>query len=190
MNSSFVKRLIGLSLVMDLVILDQISKWLMLEVFLRPLAEPATEGAGIIDWIAEAPDRLAPAKIEVAPFFNIVMVWNQGISFGLFQAGSVAAMWAMVAVALAITIFFGVWLARADRWLPAIAAGMVIGGALGNIVDRLRFGAVADFLDFHAFGWHWPAFNVADAGITCGVALLILDGLCCARPMQKESVKT
>ncbi|MDN2790416.1 signal peptidase II, partial [Campylobacter coli] len=76
----------------------------------------------------------------------------------------------LIAVALAITALMLAWLRRADRAIVATALGMVIGGAIGNVVDRLSFGAVADFLDLHLMGYHWPAFNVADAGITVGVA--------------------
>jgi signal peptidase II len=70
-----------------------------------------------------------------------------------------------------------VWLTRTDTPAPALAIGAIIGGALGNVADRLNYGKVADFLDFHAFGWHWPAFNVADSAIVVGVGLLILDSL-------------
>jgi signal peptidase II len=80
-------------------------------------------------------------------------------------------------VALGIVVFLLSWLRRADRAFLAFAIGMVIGGALGNVIDRLRFGAVADFLDFHVLGYHWPAFNVADTGISVGVALIVIDGL-------------
>jgi signal peptidase II len=80
-------------------------------------------------------------------------------------------------VAVAIVVMLVAWLARADRQLLVIALGSVIGGAIGNLVDRFRFGAVADFLDVHAYGYHWPAFNVADSAITVGVAVLIFDSV-------------
>jgi signal peptidase II len=78
---------------------------------------------------------------------------------------------------VAVSAALCVWLARAESRLVAIALGLTIGGALGNVVDRLRFGAVFDFLDFHAFGWHWPAFSLADSAITLGVAGLLLTSL-------------
>jgi signal peptidase II len=80
-------------------------------------------------------------------------------------------------VALAVVAGLLWWLGRMERPLPALAIGLVVGGALGNVIDRLRFGAVVDFLDVHAAGWHWPAFNLADSAITVGVAGLVIDGL-------------
>ena len=113
--------------------------------------------------------------IEVTWFFNLVTVWNTGISFGLFS--SAAAAIALVGMAMAIVAGLLIWLVRVDAQGLALALGMVIGGACGNVIDRLRFGAVFDFLDFHVLGWHWPAFNVADSAITVGVALLVADAL-------------
>jgi signal peptidase II len=117
-----------------------------------------------------------PAGIEVTPFFNLVMVWNTGVSFGLFQEDSSSRSWTLIAVSLAVMVWLGWWLWRAHSRLVAVALGMIIGGAIGNVIDRYRFGAVFDFLDFHAFGWHWPAFNLADSAIVVGVLLLLLDG--------------
>lgn len=117
-----------------------------------------------------------PAGIPVLPFFNLVLVWNTGVSFGLFQEDSASRSWTLIAVSLAVMIWLLVWLWRAEQRLVIVALGAILGGATGNIIDRLRFGAVFDFLDFHAFGWHWPAFNVADSAIVIGVGLLLLDG--------------
>ena len=117
------------------------------------------------------------SPLEVLPFFNLVTVWNYGVSFGMFNSGSSAAAWIFVALALVIAGALVVWLLRTDRVLIGAALGLVTGGAIGNVVDRVRFGAVFDFLDFHAFGWHWPAFNVADSAITIGVAVLFIDSL-------------
>jgi signal peptidase II len=115
--------------------------------------------------------------VEVLPFFNLVTVWNYGVSFGMFNNGSRAGSWAFVGLALAIVVALAVWVARSGRLLPAAALGLVIGGAIGNVIDRLRLGAVFDFLDVHVAGWHWPAFNLADSAITIGVILLLLDSL-------------
>lgn len=123
--------------------------------------------------------------IELAPFLNVVVVWNRGMSFGLFNAG--VAPWAFVLLALAIAAGLAVWLWRAARLNTALALGLILGGALGNVIDRLRFGAVYDFLDFHVAGWHWPAFNLADSAITVGVVLLLLDGLFEPRESPKTS---
>ena len=119
-----------------------------------------------------------PAGIRVAPFFDLVMVWNRGVSFGLFNTGDADAQrWILIALSAIIVAVLVAWLWRASKPLLAVAMGLVIGGAIGNVVDRLRFGAVADFLSFHLGGYYWPAFNVADAAIVCGVGLLLLDSL-------------
>lgn len=117
-----------------------------------------------------------PAGIRLTPFFNLVMVWNTGVSFGLFSEDSALRSGILIAVSVAVMIWLLVWLWRAEHRLVAIALGGIIGGAIGNVIDRIRFGAVFDFLDFHAFGWHWPAFNIADSAIVLGVGLLLLDG--------------
>lgn len=169
------KSIIGFSLALDVLVLDQVSKWLILEYVFRPEVQPNGLRMGLMEWITQAPTRIpAGTSLEVLPFFNLTMVWNEGISFGLFQGG---AIWILTAVAVAIVGLFSVWLTRATGWLQAIALGIAIGGAIGNIIDRHRFGGVADFLDFHWMGWHYPAFNVADCGIVVGIALLVLDGL-------------
>ncbi|MFM8801852.1 MAG: signal peptidase II [Tagaea sp.] len=124
-------------------------------------------------------------SVEVTSFFNLVVVWNYGVSFGMFNSGSSEAAYIFVGLAAAIVAVLGVWLAKAENGLILTALGLVIGGAIGNVVDRLRYGAVFDFLDFHAFGWHWPAFNVADAAITCGVACLFWDAFVGSRKSGK-----
>jgi signal peptidase II len=118
-----------------------------------------------------------PRIIEVTSFFNLVLVHNRGVSFGMLGSAPGWMPWALTAFALLIAAALGIWLRRADSKLLALALGGVIGGAVGNAIDRVRFGAVVDFLDFHAFGWHWPAFNVADSAVVVGVGLLILDSL-------------
>lgn len=144
---------LGLSLAAAIVALDQLSKWWIVERAMQP-----------------------PRVIPVTPFFNLVMGWNRGVSFGMFNSETAVA-WVFIALALAIVVFLGLWLRKAERALVAAALGLVIGGAIGNVIDRARFGAVADFLDFHALGRHWPAFNVADAAISLGAAFLLLDAL-------------
>lgn len=113
---------------------------------------------------------------EILPFFNLVHVWNRGISFGIFNSDHSGA-WMLAVMALIITAFFVIWLRKVDHRPLALAIGAVIGGAIGNLIDRVRFGAVVDFLDFHAFGWHYPAFNVADSAIVLGIAFIVLDSL-------------
>ncbi len=125
--------------------------------------------------------------VPVLPFFNLVTVWNYGVSFGMFNTGAEATAWIFGLLALAISGALIVWLVRTDRVLLTGALGLIVGGAIGNVIDRFRFGAVFDFLDFHAFGWHWPAFNVADSAITVGVAVLFVDSLF---GVEGESKKT
>lgn len=118
-----------------------------------------------------------PPIAPVAPFLNLVLTMNRGMSFGLFNTG--AAFNAVIFAALATIIVAAllVWLARTrEAWL-AMAIGLVIGGAVGNVADRLVRGAVVDFLDFHLGAWHWFSFNLADAAISVGVALMLIDGL-------------
>ena len=114
---------------------------------------------------------------EVTGFFNLVLVWNHGMSFGLFAHSEQSRTLILLLVTLGIIGALCVWLWRNPPRHVALALGLIIGGGLGNIIDRLRHGAVVDFLDFHLAGWHWPAFNVADSCIFVGVVLLICDGM-------------
>ena len=143
---------LGMILATVVVAADQAVKWWILEVVMHP-----------------------PRVIEITGFFNLVLAWNRGVSFGLLNGE--AAPWLLAAVALAISLALGLWLRQAERILIAVGLGLILGGALGNLIDRIRFGAVTDFLDFHAFGVHFWAFNVADSAITLGVTVLIIDGL-------------
>jgi len=115
--------------------------------------------------------------IEITGFFRIVMVWNSGVSFGMLNTGEETTRWLLTVLAVGISIGLVFWLRQMNKRLQVIAIGLVIGGALGNAIDRVRYGAVADFFDFHVAGYSWPAFNVADAGITVGVLLLLLDAI-------------
>jgi signal peptidase II len=132
-------------------------------------------------WVALFVLDLPEQSITVTPFFNLVMVWNRGVSFGMLNSAGTLAPWLLSGLALAVVIGLLVWLRRTEHWLIAIGLGLVIGGALGNVVDRLRYGAVVDFMDFHAAGYHWPAFNVADAAICIGAAVIVVDGLLAPR---------
>ncbi len=118
-----------------------------------------------------------PAAIEVTPFFNLVLTWNRGMSFGLFNSDSTANAVVFTVIAAAIVTGLVLWLRRAEHTLLALAIGMVIGGAIGNVVDRVSRGAVVDFLDFHLAGWHFYVFNLADAAISVGVGLMLIDSL-------------
>lgn len=152
----------GLALAAAVIVLDQASKWWILTGVMAP-----------------------PRIIEVTPFFNLVLVWNRGVSFGILNQGSAWVPWLLSALVAAICVGLFIWLRRAEgRWLAA-ALGLILGGAIGNLVDRLRFGAVLDFLDVHAAGYHWPAFNMADSAITVGVGILLVDALIAGRDERK-----
>jgi signal peptidase II len=128
---------------------------------------------------------LAPvAPVEVTGFLNLVLVWNPGVSFGMLKGLGEAGPWLLGGFAVLVCIGLLIWLAREPRPLTRAALALVLGGAVGNIIDRARFGAVVDFLDFHAMGYHWPAFNVADSAIVVGAGLLVLDGLRHGRTAQ------
>lgn len=113
-------------------------------------------------------------QIPVTDFFTLTPVWNHGVSFGLLRAGAQVQVFLLIALTGAIAMVVAWWLVRAQHLRPALAYGAIIGGAIGNLIDRVRFGAVFDFLDFHVRGHHWPAFNVADSCIVLGVAVLVL----------------
>jgi signal peptidase II len=166
---------LGLGIALIVLALDQALKAVMLHV------------------VFDLPPPITPASwhppIEVTGFFNLVMVWNRGISFGLLDGGGAWMPWVLALVALGVVAGLIVWLRRIDRGLLAVAIGLVIGGAIGNLIDRLRFGAVADFLDFHLWGYHWYAFNIADSAIVIGVIILLVDGLV-ARPQPDAPAPT
>jgi lipoprotein signal peptidase len=116
-------------------------------------------------------------SIVVLPVFNLTFVPNTGVTFGLLTGGGGSGALVLAAVAVAVVVALGIWLSRAETALTAAALGAVAGGAIGNVIDRLRLGWVVDFLDFHLGVWHWYVFNLADAAIVCGVAALLIDGL-------------
>lgn len=111
---------------------------------------------------------------RITPFLDFVALWNYGISYGLFPQGE-EGRWVLVAVKVAAALLFAVWLARTHRRLDAIALGLLIGGAIGNAVDRVVYGAVFDFVSLHAFGYRWYVFNLADVAVVVGVGLLLYD---------------
>lgn len=162
---------LGIPIAAVALLLDQLSKGWILRTFTDPLHE-----------------------IEVTPFFRLVLAWNRGISFSLFRSDSPTAAWVFAGIALTIVAGLLVWLKRLDRRWPGVAIGLIVGGAIGNVIDRIRFGAVVDFLYFFGdaypgfcsvlgsigLGWldcRWPAFNIADSAIVVGVAMLLIDGL-------------
>jgi signal peptidase II len=156
----------GVPLIIAIVILDQITKaWVL-----------GTSAFNAMDCLA---NTSLCGRIELSPVFDLTMTWNKGVSFGAFQADGLAR-WGLFAVIGAIAVGFSVWLFRAERWLTALALAMVVGGAVGNLIDRARFGAVVDFLDFSGLYFPW-IFNVADASISVGAAVLLLDQVLAGR---------
>lgn len=115
--------------------------------------------------------------IPLTSFLNLILTWNKGVSFGFLAAGTLWSKLALVALALTICIVLAIWLWRSASKIEAMAFGMIIGGALGNVYDRLLHGAVVDFIDTYAFGYHWYTFNIADCGITLGAVILVLQQL-------------
>ena len=115
-------------------------------------------------------------RIEVAPFFNLVLVFNKGAAFSFLADAGGWQKWLFAGFALAAAVVVSVLIVRNPyKRMFCTGLALILGGAVGNLIDRLRFGHVVDFLDFHAAGWHWPAFNVADSGITLGAVVLILE---------------
>ena len=144
----------GLPIALLVLLLDQATKWLMLLVVMAP-----------------------PRVIEVTGFFNLVLAWNTGVSFSAFAGSGPAGRWILVGVAIVICGFVLAWMGRTQRRLLIAGFAVIVGGALGNVIDRVIHGAVVDFLDFHLASWHWPAFNLADTAITLGVVAIIADSL-------------
>ena len=134
------------------IVLDQASKFWILEVFQLP----------------------ARGSVPVGGPLNLTMVWNQGVSFGLLRADHNLMRWALVLFAVGVSVVLAIWARKAARPLLGAALGLIMGGAVGNVVDRIRFGAVADFIDVSALRFPW-IFNIADAAINIGIALLLLD---------------
>jgi len=149
----------GLGVALVVIVLDQASK------------------AWILGFFSE---RSEPVAV-LTSFFNLVLTGNRGMSFGLFNTNAAMNTAVFTLLAAVIVIVLAVWLRRAHNTVIRVALGMIIGGAIGNVIDRLMRGAVVDFLDFHLGAWHWYAFNIADAAICLGVIALLLDGLL-ARP--------
>lgn len=173
-RTQLIRRLKWLSVAPVILVTDQISKWYVMEQIMRPLAQTGQEPHGFWDWYIGSPVPVPFTSIPVSSFFNLVMAWNTGVSFSLLDSYGIYGTWLLVIIALAIVAMFSVWFYKTKDPFHAICFATIIGGALGNVLDRVRFGAVIDFLDFHIWGYHWPAFNVADMAVVSGVVLLII----------------
>jgi signal peptidase II len=116
--------------------------------------------------------------VEVMPFFNLVLVYNRGAAFSFLANAAGWQRELFIAIALGASAWIAWLLSKhAAQRMFCLALSLILGGAIGNVIDRFLYGAVVDFLDFHVFGHHWPAFNVADSAISCGAVLLIWDAL-------------
>ncbi len=147
-------HIVGMSLAVLVLVLDQLSKyWIMNVLKLR---------------------EFPGGHLELSPIADLTFVWNRGVSFGLFQADSTMGRVALILFALAVVVFMIIWLFRVDNRLLAIALGLIIGGAFGNMIDRIQYGKVVDFINFSDIYFIW-VFNVADASINIGVFLILID---------------
>ncbi|HUG63265.1 MAG TPA: signal peptidase II [Methylomirabilota bacterium] len=126
-------------------------------------------------WVLFQTDLPDGAVIHVAPFVDFTLVWNRGISYGLMQQDSEFGRWVLVVFSIVAVVALSVWMWRTDRKLIAVSLALIVGGALGNLVDRVAYGAVVDFIYLHAFGYSWYVFNLADTWIVAGVAGLLYD---------------
>lgn len=154
--------LLGLAVAMLALAADQAHKYWMIEIYR----------------IAER------GRVEITPFLDLVMIWNHGISYGLLPQDGIAGRLLLMAFsAVAVTVLF-LWMSNAASRLVAISLGLIVGGALGNIADRIMHGAVADFFSFHYAGYYWYVFNIADVAITAGVIGLMIDWLITPSPSQ------
>jgi len=149
----------GLAIAVATVVADQASKLWLLNVF----------------------DLAGRARVAITPFLDLVVIWNTGISYGLFQREGLSALWALLAFKAVAVVLLSIWLARASSRLTAAALGLIIGGAIGNAVDRLHWPGVMDFVHFHVerggVNFSWYVFNLADCAIVAGVIGLLYDSL-------------
>ncbi len=145
---------LGWSAAAAVLVLDQASKW------------------AILLWVMDP-----PRTIPVTPFFNLALAFNTGAAFSFLADAGGWQNYFFIAIALGVSIAIVVmtYRLRAEEIQVAVGLALVLGGALGNVIDRIRFGHVVDFLDVYYRSWHWPTFNVADSAITVGAVLLVLD---------------
>jgi signal peptidase II len=163
-----------LFLIIALIFLDQWSKWWVIEQYFKT----PDIAMNFTQWLTTlGQERLGFLSSELTSFFNLVMVWNQGVSFGMFSNAHNAMPLVLSLFAIVLSSIFSVWLTKATRPMTIYPICFIIAGALSNVWDRARFGAVADFFDVHIMGYHWPAFNIADSLIVIGVGLLAFDTL-------------
>jgi len=144
---------------------------------------------GLKLWLLDVFDLAGRGRLALTAFLDLVVTWNTGISYGLFQQQGIAGSWALLAFKAAAVVFLWIWLARAAFRLTAVALGLIIGGALGNAIDRLHWPGVLDFVLFHietaGFSFRWYVFNLADLAIVAGVVALLYDSLRTGTPQKR-----
>ena len=155
--------LLGLGCALVIIILDQISKYYVMENILNEYG-----------------------AISFTSFFNLVRAWNTGVSFSMFNDGGTTGTILLSVMSIVIICFLIYWLYKEKEKIIQVSLGFIIGGALGNVIDRITRGAVFDFLDFHIGEHHWPAFNVADSFICIGATIIIIHGLFVAQKKEEE----
>ncbi len=148
-------RIIGLCAAFAMLVVDQAHKLWMLDIY----------------------DITSRQPVQVLPWLDLVMAWNKGVSYSLLQADSELGRYALLALTLGATALLVIWLWRAPERLVTFALGLIVGGALGNAIDRALYGAVADFFHFHIGTFSWYVFNLADVGIVAGVGLLLYESI-------------
>ena len=144
---------LGISTAVAVMLVDQVTKLYLLYLYDLPLREP----------------------VRLAPFLDLIIVWNRGISYGLFQQHSDLGRWLLIGISLVAALALGAWIRRTQSTLLALSLGLIAGGAVGNAIDRIAHGAVFDFIHFHVMSFSWYVFNVADAAIVAGVLGLLYD---------------
>ncbi len=112
--------------------------------------------------------------VEITPFFNLYLVYNKGVSFSFFSSNTAYGPWLLSLMAVAICIGLIIWIVKEKNQMIRLGLSLVLGGAIGNVIDRIRLGGVIDFLDFHYEVYHWPAFNIADTAICLGAFLIFI----------------
>lgn len=147
------KRLYGFILAGLVLLTDQVSKY----------------------WVLHGAHLADGHVLVLLPVLNLVLVWNHGITFGMFASAGSKIILATIATAVIICLF--IWLWRSDTWLKTLAIGAITGGAIGNVADRLHYGAVVDFIQAHIGAWSWYVFNISDSAIVCGVVVLMAESL-------------
>ena len=156
---------LGLASALLTLALDQASKLYLLFGYDLPVREP----------------------LQAGPFASLIVVWNRGISYGLFQQHSEIGRWLLVGLSVAACVAIGLWTARAGNRILAVSLGLIAGGAAGNAIDRAAYGAVFDFVYLHAGDWSWYVFNVADAAIVVGVVGLVYDAFVADRQRPRAA---